>query len=146
MKTTAEKYKTMVEQSSPNSPLLKNMAKAFVGGGTVCVLGELLAMLYARLGAGEELVRMLVPVTLIALTALLTAIGVYDKIARHAGAGTIVPITGFANAIASPAMEFQTEGRILGTGANIFRLAGPVLVYGGGAAVLYGIIYWLFAR
>ncbi|MDR1410270.1 MAG: stage V sporulation protein AC [Oscillospiraceae bacterium] len=146
MKTTPEKYKNMVEQSSPNSPLLKNMAKAFVSGGLVCVLGELLAMLYARLGASDELVRMLVPVTLIGLTVLLTAIGVYDKIAKHAGAGTIVPITGFANSVASPAMEFQSEGRILGTGANIFKLAGPVLVYGGGAAVLYGVIYWLFAR
>ncbi|MDR1805974.1 MAG: SpoVA/SpoVAEb family sporulation membrane protein [Clostridium sp.] len=146
MKTTPEKYKSMVEQASPNSPLLKNMLKAFAFGGAICVLGELLAMLYGRLGAGEELVRSLVPITLIAITAVLTASGVFDKIARHAGAGTIVPITGFANAVVSPAMEFQSEGRILGTGANIFKLAGPVLIYGGGAAALYGLIYWLFTR
>ena len=143
MKTTPENYKEMVEKASPNSPLAMNMLKAFAFGGGICLLGELLYMLYAHLGVSEELVRALVPVTLIGATALLTAIGVYDKLARHAGAGSIVPITGFANAVASPAIEFQSEGRILGTGANIFKLAGPVIVYGAGAAALYGVIYWL---
>ncbi|MDR0884389.1 MAG: SpoVA/SpoVAEb family sporulation membrane protein [Oscillospiraceae bacterium] len=146
MQTSTEQYKTMVETASPNSPLAINMLKAFACGGAVCVLGEGLGLLYARLGADDERTRTLVAITLIALTAVLTALGVFDKIARHAGAGTIVPITGFANAVTSPAMEFQSEGRILGTGANIFKLAGPVLVYGGGAAVLYGVIYWLMHR
>jgi len=146
MKTTPEKYKDMVEKSSPNSSLPINMLKAFAVGGFVCVLGELFGMLYKHLGANKELAGALVAITLIGIATLLTAAGVFDKIARHAGAGTIVPITGFANAVTAPAMEFQSEGRILGTGANIFRLAGPVIVYGVGLAVLYGVIYWLIKR
>ena len=91
----------------------------------------------------EENAKLLVPVTLIFITALLTGLGVFDKIAKHAGAGTLVPITGFANAVVSPAVEFKHEGYILGTGANIFKIAGPVIAYGTAAAVIYGIIYWI---
>lgn len=108
------------------------------------MFGELLNTFYNSLGLTEEEVKAAVPVTLVVITAVLTALGVFDKIARHAGAGTIVPITGFANSIVSPAMEFQSEGRIMGTGAQMFTIAGPVIVYGSGAAVLYGIIIWIF--
>lgn len=94
----------------------------------------------------DETVTSLVPCTLVSIAAILTALGVFDKIARHAGAGTLVPITGFANAVVSPAMEFQSEGRILGTGANMFKVAGPVIVYGAAASVIYGVVYWIFNR
>lgn len=103
-------------------------------------------MLYEKLGLGADDVKLLVPVTLIVAAAVLTAIGVFDKIASYAGAGTIVPITGFANSIVSPAMEFRSEGRILGTGAQMFRIAGPVLAYGSAAAVIYGLLYYFFMR
>ena len=93
----------------------------------------------------EKTVTALVPCTIIVIAAILTGLGIFDKIARHAGAGTIVPITGFANSIVAPAMEFQSEGRILGTGANMFKIAGPVIVYGSAAAVIYGIIYYIFS-
>lgn len=100
-------------------------------------------MLYESLGADEKTVSSLVPCTLVVIAAVLTALGVFDKIARHAGAGTLVPITGFANAVVSPAMEFRSEGRILGTGANMFKVAGPVIVYGSAAAAVYGVIYYI---
>ena len=103
-------------------------------------------MLYEKLGLGADDVKLLVPVTLIVAAAVLTTIGVFDKIASYAGAGTIVPITGFANSIVSPAMEFRSEGRILGTGAQMFRIAGPVLVYGSAAAAIYGLIYCILKR
>lgn len=108
------------------------------------MFGEVLNTFYAYLNLTEKEVKAAVPVTLIVLTAVLTSLGIFDNIARHAGAGTIVPITGFANSIVSPAMEFQSEGRIMGTGAQMFTIAGPVIVYGSGAAVLYGIIIWIF--
>lgn len=103
-------------------------------------------MIYAKIGMGQDDIKLMIPVTLIVLAAILTALGVFDKIAYYAGAGTIVPITGFANSIVSPAMEFQSEGRILGTGANMFRIAGPVIVYGTLTAVIYGVIYYMFLR
>ena len=103
-------------------------------------------MLYESLGADEKTVSSLVPCTLVVIAAVLTALGVFDIIARHAGAGTLVPITGVANAVVSPAMEFQSEGRILGTGANMFKVAGPVIVYGSAAAVVYGVIYYIALR
>lgn len=133
----------MAQQASPNTPLVRNLFKAFFSGGLVCTLGEGLFLLYGRAGLHEDQVRALVPATLIVLTAILTALGVFDKLAAHAGAGTFVPITGFANSVVSPAMEFQSEGRILGTGANMFKLAGPVLVYGTAAASIYGLVYYL---
>ncbi len=143
MKITGGEYGKMAKKASPPSRYLKNGTLAFIIGGLICALGEGLGMVYRKLGAGEDDVRLLIPVSLIALTAVMTAFGVFDKIAYYAGAGTIVPITGFANSVVSPAMEYQSEGRILGTGANMFKIAGPVLVYGTLAAVIYGVVYFI---
>lgn len=143
MKITGGEYGKMAKKASPPTNKLKNGILAFVIGGFICALGEGLGMLYEKMGADADEVKLLVPVTLVVVAAVLTALGVFDKIAYHAGAGTIVPITGFANSIVSPAMEFQSEGKILGTAANMFRIAGPVLVYGTLAAVLYGVVYYV---
>lgn len=143
MKVSKSEYAKMVKKASPPSKLLSNCLKAFLVGGIISVIGELLGKLYATLGLGSNQVAMLVPVTLIFLSILLTALGVYDIIARQAGAGTLVPITGFANAVASPAIEFKTEGFVMGVGANMFKIAGPVIVYGTVASVIYGIVYWV---
>lgn len=139
-----KEYDQMTKRASPPSPKMINSIKAFLFGGGICMLGEGLSALYTGAGLAKKDADLLVPVTLIVLTAILTAIGVFDKIAKHAGAGTIVPITGFANSIVSPALEFSSEGHVLGTGAEMFRIAGPVLVYGSTAAVIYGFIYWIF--
>jgi stage V sporulation protein AC len=134
----------MAKKASPRSNKIKNGALAFVIGGFVCALGEAFGMLYQKLGVGQEDIKALIPITLVVIASVLTALGVFDKIAYYAGAGTIVPITGFANAVVSPAMEFQSEGKILGTGANMFKIAGPVLVYGTLAAVIYGVLVCIF--
>ena len=139
-----KEYYQMTKRASPPSPKMMNSIKAFLFGGGICMLGEGLSTLYTGAGLAKKDADLLVPVTLIVLTAILTAFGVFDKIAKHAGAGTIVPITGFANSIVSPALEFSSEGHVLGTGAEMFRIAGPVLVYGSAAAVIYGFIYWIF--
>ena len=107
------------------------------------MLGQLLYELYTYLELTDEVSRMLVPVTLITLSALFTALHIFDDVAKHAGAGTLVPITGFANAVVSPSIEFKTEGWVLGLGANMFKIAGPVIVYGTLASVVYGVIYWI---
>jgi len=146
MSITDKEYDKMAKKASPPSPKALNMIKAFLVGGLICALGEGLYKLYERLGISEDGVRALVPVTIIVLTAILTAFGVFDKIAKHSGAGTIVPITGFANAVIAPAMEFRSEGRILGTGAEMFKIAGPVIVYGSSTAVVYGLVYWIMQR
>jgi len=136
-------YMAMAEKASPNSPILKNAVKAFLIGGLICAFGQFLFFIYEKWGIDEETVRSLVPTTIIAITAVLTGLGWFDDIAKHAGAGTLVPITGFANAVVSPAVEYQMEGRILGTGAKMFTIAGPVIVYGCGTATLYGVIYYI---
>ncbi len=146
MSVSDKEYGKMAKKASPPSPKGLNIIKAFAIGGLICALGEGLFELYTRLGLSEDSVKALVSITLIVLTALLTAFGVFDKIAKHAGAGTIVPITGFANSIVAPAMEFQSEGRILGTAAEMFKIAGPVIVYGSAATVIYGFIYWIVQR
>ena len=146
MAITGKEYDKMAKAASPPSHKIVNLIKAFCIGGLICAIAEGFSKLFAYLGAGEKTGGTLSAIALIVITAVLTATGVFDKIARHAGAGTIVPITGFANAIVSPAMEFQTEGRILGTGANMFKIAGPVLVYGSTACVIYGILHYFFAR
>ncbi len=146
MKITGGEYGKMAKKASPPTNKLKNGIFAFVIGGLVCASGEGIGMLYEKLGADADEVKMLIPVTLIVIAALLTALGVFDKIAYYAGAGTIVPITGFANSIVSPAMEHQSEGKILGTGANMFKIAGPVIVYGTLAAVIYGVVYYMMNR
>ncbi|MBR3818260.1 MAG: SpoVA/SpoVAEb family sporulation membrane protein [Clostridia bacterium] len=139
-------YGRMAKKASPPSSKIKNGFLAFVIGGLVCALGEGFGVIYSKIGMSQDNVKLMIPVTLIVIAAVLTALGVFDKIAYYAGAGTIVPITGFANAIVSPAMEFKSEGQILGTGANMFRIAGPVIVYGTLAAVIYGVVYYMFLR
>lgn len=136
-------YSKMVKKASPNSPKVKDFIWAFCVGGAICVIGQLFNEFYTMLNLSEKVVKMAVPVTIIFLAALLTGIGWFDKIAKHAGAGTLVPITGFANAVVSPAIEFKNEGWILGVGAKIFTIAGPVIMYGTIASVIYGIVYWL---
>ena len=138
-----KEYDRMTKKASPPSPKLKNSVLAFLFGGAICTLGELFGFIYGKIGIDEKTTAMLIPVTLIVIAAALTGIGVFDKIAKHAGAGTLVPITGFANSVVSPAMEFKTEGYILGVGANIFKIAGAVITYGITSGVVYGIIYWL---
>ena len=139
-----KEYDKMTKKASPPSPRIKNTIFAFLVGGTICTLGESFNMLYTKIGIKEETVKMLIPVTLIVLTAILTGIGVFDKIAKHAGAGTLVPITGFANAVVSSGLEYTTDGKIYGTGAKMFTIAGPVIVYGCGAASVFGLIYYCF--
>lgn len=143
-KTPDPAYEKMTKKASPNSPCALNCLKAFLVGGLICLLGEGLRALYEMRLDDEKKVATLVSVTLVVLTAILTGIGVFDKIAKHAGAGTLVPITGFANAVVSPAMEFSTEGRILGTAVKMFTIAGPVIVYGAAAAFVYGVLYYCF--
>ena len=139
-----KQYNNRVSAREKRSPTAKNCVSAFISGGAVCVLGKALADLFSALGAGEELVSALVPVTLVFAAGLFTGIGVYDKAARICGAGLFVPITGFSNAVASSAIEARSEGMITGVGADIFRIAGPVIVYGNAAAVLYGVVYYIY--
>ena len=143
MQPAKKEYGKMVEKKSPPSPKLKNGLLAFSVGGLICVIGQLLIELYTILDLTEKQIKMAVPSTLIFLAAVLTALGVFDKIAKRAGAGTLVPITGFANSVVSPAIEFKNEGWILGVGAKIFQIAGPVIAYGTAASVVYGFVYWL---
>ena len=135
-------YQRLADRLAPRSNTPVNCIKAFAVGGGICVLGQALKNLYLALGAGEDPAGLLTSVTLIFLSALLTGLGLYDDIARHGGAGTLGPITGFANAVAAPAIEFKTEGWVTGLAVKTFTIAGPVIVYGTLAAVLYGVIYW----
>ncbi len=144
MSTTGKEYDKMAKKASPNSPVFLNCLKAFLIGGLICLFGQVLNYLFERAGFNEEYVKAMTPSVLIILTAILTGIGVFDKIAKHAGAGTIVPITGFANSVVSPALEFKAEGFVLGVSANMFKIAGPVIVYGTAASVIYGLVYWIF--
>lgn len=139
-----EEYAALIQSRMPPSPLGKNMLRAFLVGGTICAFGQLLSNFYQSRGLEEGDAGTAVSVTLIALTALLTGLGLFDKLAKHAGAGTLVPITGFANAVTSPAMEFRSEGFITGMAAKMFVVAGPVIVYGISASVIYGIILVYF--
>ena len=143
MHISKNEYSKMVDKASPNSPILKNCVKAFLFGGGICGFAQILYFIFDNLGVNKEQKTFFTQSILIILTAILTGIGVFDNIARHAGAGTIVPITGFANSVVSPALEFKQEGLILGTGANMFTIAGPVLVYGTASSVIYGIIYYI---
>ena len=139
---TEKEYAKLVQSRMPKSPMWKDCLLAFAVGGAICTLGQFFLNLYGnwldKTDAGTA-----ASMTLVALSALLTGLSLYDNIAKFAGAGTLVPITGFANAIAAPAVEFKTEGFILGVGAKMFTIAGPVIVYGLAAGVAYGIIYWL---
>ena len=140
---TEREYGKIVQEMAPKSPVWKDCINAFWIGGLICTLGQLLMNGYTALGLDKTDAGTAVSMTLVALSALLTGLSLYDNIAKHAGAGTLVPITGFANAIAAPAVEFKTEGFILGLGAKMFIIAGPVIVYGVSASVVYGVIYWI---
>ena len=140
---TEKEYAQLVKEMSPKSPMWRDCLNAFWIGGLICALGQLIMNGYAALGLEREVAGSAMSMTLVALSALLTGLSLYDDIAKHAGAGTLVPITGFANAVAAPAVEFRTEGFILGVGAKMFTIAGPVIVYGVSASVVYGFIYWI---
>ena len=146
MRISNKQYDEMVKRASPNSPIVLDCIKAFLIGGAICCFGQLLFYIFRKSGMSLDESRSLVSIALIIITAILTGIGVFDKIAKHAGAGTIVPITGFANSVVSPAMEFKSEGFIMGTGASIFKVAGPVILYGTTAASLYGLIYFIVEK
>ncbi|MBO5370919.1 MAG: stage V sporulation protein AC [Clostridia bacterium] len=139
-----KQYDKLVKQKTPPSELLKDICIAFVVGGIFCVIGQLISFYISTFDISKEDCASLTSSTMIFLGALLTGLGFYDNIARFGKAGTLVPITGFANSIVSPAMEYKSEGYIMGVGAKMFIIAGPVLVYGISVSVLYGIIYYFF--
>lgn len=141
---TEKQYGKLVDSMSPRSPMARDCWNAFWIGGLICVLGQAIRSGFLAANLGEEAAATATSICLVTLSALLTGLSLYDDIARHAGAGTLVPITGFANAIAAPAVEFKTEGFILGVGAKLFTIAGPVIVYGLAASTVYGLIYWLW--
>ena len=143
MKMTNEEYKRYAKRRAPRSQTGGNMLRAFLYGGAICCVGQALLNLYTALGLDAETAGTACSITLVFLGAALTAAGVYDDIAKRAGAGTLVPITGFANSVAAPALEFKTEGFITGTAAKMFVIAGPVVVYGASAGVVYGLLLLL---
>ena len=145
MKITRQEYSRMTSLASPDSKTALNCLKAFLVGGLICSLGQALTNLYLLLNLSLTDARTLTSVSLVFLGGLLTSIGIYDNIAKHAGAGTLVPITGFANSIVAPAIEFKSEGFVLGLGAKMFVIAGPVLVYGITASVVFGVLYFFIA-
>ena len=146
MEMTNEEYREYAKRRAPRSNTRLNALKAFLMGGLICCVGQFLLNLYAAAGLDREAAGTACSVTLVLLAALLTGLGVYDELAKLGGAGTLVPITGFANAVAAPALEFKTEGLITGTAAKMFVIAGPVLVYGVGSSVLYGLLLVLLAQ
>ena len=140
---TEREYGKLVQEMSPNSPMWRDCLNAFWIGGLICTLGQFFINWYSSLGLSKVDAGTAGSMTLVALSALLTGLSLYDNIAKHAGAGTLVPITGFSNAVSAPAVEFKTEGFVLGVGAKMFTIAGPVIVYGVAASVIYGVIYWI---
>ena len=140
---TEREYGKLVQKMSPNSPMGKDCLNAFWIGGLICTLGQAFVNWYGNLGLSKTDAGTAASMTLVVLSALLTGLSLYDNLAKYGGAGTLVPITGFANAIAAPAVEFKTEGFVLGVGAKMFTIAGPVIVYGVSASVVYGFVYWL---
>ena len=140
---TERQYGKLVQQISPKSPIGKDCLLAFIVGGGICTLGQLFANWYQMLELSKDDAYMAASMSLVVLSALFTGLSLYDNLAKYAGAGTLVPITGFATSIAAPAVEFKTEGFILGVGAKMFTIAGPVIVYGVSASVVYGLIYWI---
>lgn len=143
MRFDKEKYQKEAKKKAPHSPVVRNCLAAFWVGGAICCLGEVLYQLYCMAGLTTDTAAVTTTVSLIFLSALLTALGIFDNIARYAGAGTLVPVTGFANAVVSPAIDTKSEGYILGVGAKIFTVAGPVLLFGTFAGAVYGVIYAL---
>ncbi len=143
MNISKQEYDKMTKKASPNSKSYINIPCAFAIGGAICVIGEFLNQLFSSYGLSQTKSAAYTSMVLIISSAILTGLGVYERIAKHAGAGTLVPITGFANAVVSPALEFKAEGWVLGVGAKVFSIAGPVILYGVGASVIYGLIYWI---
>ena len=143
MDMTPREYQAYIKEKQDASPLLKNVALAFAVGGLICVLGQLIADGWASLGLGKDDASAAASVSLVFLSAVLTALGLYHRLARFAGAGTLVPITGFANSVVSPAIDFRAEGVITGTAVKMFTIAGPVIVFGTAASALYGLVLWL---
>lgn len=140
MQVTGQEYRKLSEKVSPRSPVLRNCIMAFLIGGLICAIGQVVTGLAMDAGIKSDNARLIGSSVLIAASAILTALDVFDSIAKHAGAGTIVPITGFANSIVAPAIEFKTEGLVLGLAAKMFTIAGPVLVYGITASIIYGLV------
>lgn len=138
-----EEYKALAERKMPASKTGKNCTFAFLIGGAICVLGQFIMNMYGKMGLDEEMAGGCTSITLIFISVLLTGLGIYPKIAKYAGAGTIVPITGFANSVSSPAIESKTEGLVMGVGANMFKIAGPVIVYGITASFVAGLWYFI---
>ena len=144
MKITPEQYNQMAKKASPNSKSYINIPLAFLIGGSVCLIGQVIMNTFKDYGFEKTIASIWTSVILILISAILTGMGIYEKIARHAGAGTLVPITGFANAVASPAIEGKSEGYIKGVATQMFVIAGPVIVYGSASSVIYGIIYYIY--
>lgn len=144
MNITPELYSDMSRKASPKSNTKVNVPVAFAVGGGICVLGQLIMSVFEKYGFERTEAGTWTSIILVALSALCTGIGWYQKLAKHAGAGTLVPITGFSNSISSSAIESKSEGFILGVGAKIFTIAGPVILYGCSASVIYGLLYWIF--
>ncbi len=142
MNITKKEYAQMVKKASPNSKSWIDIPMAFLIGGGICVIGQIFLNMYLKAGLSDKTAAGCTTATLIFLSALFTGLGLYEKLAKHGGAGTLVPVTGFANAVVSPALEFKSEGFVMGLGAKIFIISGPVILYGTAASVLYGIIYY----
>lgn len=140
---TKDEYKKYVDKKSPNSKLWRNMFRAFIVGGAICTVGQFFTNSFLRMGLNADTVASLTAMVMVFLGVLFTGLNIYDELGRFAGAGSIVPITGFANSIVSPAMEYKSEGYVLGIGAKMFLIAGPVLVYGISVSVAAGIIHYL---
>lgn len=144
MKMTVQQYSAYVEKKTPNSKTGVNILKAFLMGGTICTIGQVITNLYTHFGAEKETAAGFTSITLIFLGAFLTGLGIYDNLAEIGCAGTLIPITGFANSVVAPAMEFKREGHVTGISAKLFVITGPVLLFGAMAATVYGVIYCLF--
>ena len=140
---TDKEYEKLVAEISPKSPVGRDSLSAFLVGGIICTIGQFFIGFYTNLGLEKDMASAAASMTLVVISAILTGLSLYDNIAKYAGAGTLVPITGFADSIAATAIEFKTEGFILGVGAKMFTIAGPVIVYGLAASVVYGVVYWI---
>lgn len=138
-----KRFKTLTEQSEPKPQVTRNCIRAFIVGGAICVIGQIITNILMRFGFTKDEVSAITSVIMVLIGALFTGVGIYDKIANYGGAGTVVPITGFANAVVAPAIEFKKEGFVFGVAAKMFTIAGPVLVYGIGSSVIIGIIYYI---
>lgn len=143
---TPKQYNEMVKKASPNSKSWIDIPKAFVIGGLICCIGQGINNIFSYYGFDTKTAASWTSITLVLISAILTGLGLYEKLAKHGGAGTLVPITGFANSVVSPALEFKSEGFVLGLGAKIFIISGPVILYGTTASIIYGLIYYFFLK